>query len=62
MRMCFQSPSDFEALVLNELLVALNLLVDRIDDDRIQRVGVINQIGVGAGRGVKQLNDLSLGL
>jgi hypothetical protein len=61
----FHRPLQRQAALLQLGQVALELLVDRIDDQRLARALVEQQVGVGAGGGIKPLDGShrgSLGL
>ena len=52
----FHGPDQLQAVLAQNGQVALDLLVHRVDDERVARDLVKQHIGVGAGSGVKQLD------
>ena len=51
--------SQVEVVRLQHLKVAIDLLFNRVNDDGIARFGVHQDVGVGAGWGIKQLDGRS---
>ncbi len=52
----FHRPGQLQAVVFQAGQIALDLLVHRVDDQRLARGGIEQHVGVGAGSGVEQLN------
>jgi hypothetical protein len=49
-------PDQFEPVFPQDAKVALDLVVDRIDDRRLARGLIEHQIGIGTGRGIEKLD------
>ena len=58
MGMGFHGPQQLQDVLAQGCEVTFDLIVNRVDDQRITGVFVEKHIGVGAGRGVEQLNRL----
>ena len=60
MGMGLHRPEQLQPMLAQHGQVALDLLVHRVDDERLPRGFVKQQVGVGAGAGVEQLQGVHL--